>query len=118
MRLNAGRRGGRGATTFLTVAQHGLVGGLKSPFDVTNPADTVILLRYFGARGQVRRAVSVIKKRTGPHEDTIREFMIGGTGLSLGEPLHNFQAVLREAPTFGGEVAPRPGGGTGDDGHS
>ena len=64
----------QGATTFLTVAQHGLVGDMKAPVDVTYLADTVILLRYFEAMGRVRRAVSVIKKRTGDHEDTIREY--------------------------------------------
>ena len=68
----------QGATTFLTVAQHGLVGDMKSPVDVTYLADTVILLRYFEAPGRVRRAISVIKKRTGAHEDTIREYRIDG----------------------------------------
>ncbi len=92
----------QGATTFLTVAQHGLVGDMKSPVDVTYLADTVILLRYFEALGKVRRAVSVIKKRTGKHEDTIREFTIGDTGLTLGEPLSSFQGVLRGVPTFVG----------------
>ena len=67
----------QGATTFLTVAQHGLVGDMKSPVDVTYLADTVILLRYFEALGRVRRAISVVKKRTGAHEDTIREYQIG-----------------------------------------
>ena len=66
----------QGAATFLTVAQHGLVGDMKTPVDVTYLADTVILLRYFEALGRVRRAISVIKKRTGAHEDTIREFRI------------------------------------------
>jgi PAS domain S-box-containing protein len=63
----------QGATTFLTVAQHGLVGEMRSPVDVTYLADSVVLLRYFEAFGRVRRAVSVLKKRTGAHEDTIRE---------------------------------------------
>ena len=66
----------QGASTFLTVAQHGLVGDMKAPVDVTYLADTVILLRYFEALGRVRRAISVIKKRTGAHEDTIREYRI------------------------------------------
>ena len=70
----------QGVTTFLTVAQHGLVGDMKSPVDVTYLADTVILLRYFEALGRVRRAISVVKKRTGAHEDTIREFRIGSRG--------------------------------------
>ena len=58
----------QGASTFLTVAQHGLVGDMKAPVDVTYLADTVILLRFFEARGSVRRAISVVKKRTGRHE--------------------------------------------------
>jgi circadian clock protein KaiC len=91
----------QGAATFLTVAQHGLVGDMKAPVDVTYLADTVILLRYFEAYGRVRRAMSVIKKRTGPHEDTIREFRIGGDGLSVGDPLLDFQGVLRGVPTIG-----------------
>ncbi|GJD54571.1 ATPase domain-containing protein [Methylobacterium dankookense] len=90
----------QGATTFLTVAQHGLVGDMRSPVDVTYLADTVILLRYFEARGQVRRAISAVKKRTGAHEDTIREYRITGTGLRVGEPLRNFQGVLRGVPTL------------------
>ena len=91
----------QGASTFLTVAQHGLVGEMKSPVDVTYLADTVILLRFFEANGSVRRAISVIKKRTGWHEDTIREFTIR-QGLQIGEPLTGFQGVLRGTP----ELAP------------
>jgi len=94
----------QGASTFLTVAQHGLVGDMKSPVDITYLADTVILLRYFEALGRVRRAISVIKKRTGSHESTIREFNIGGNGLTLGEPLVAFQGVLRGVPQFFGSA--------------
>lgn len=90
----------QGATTFLTVAQHGLVGDMQSPVDVTYLADTVILLRYFEALGRVRRAMSVVKKRTGAHEDTIREYVIGGSGVTLGEPLTEFQGVLRGVPVL------------------
>jgi circadian clock protein KaiC len=90
----------QGASTFLTVAQHGLVGDMKSPVDVTYLADTVILLRYFEAMGRVRRAISVIKKRTGAHENTIREYVIDQRGITLGEPLTNFQGVLRGVPTM------------------
>jgi len=95
----------QGATTYLTVAQHGLVGDMRSPVDVTYLADTVILLRYFEARGRVRRAISVVKKRTGPHEDTIREFQIGTDVVRLGEPLVQFQGVLRGVPTLMSEEA-------------
>lgn len=93
----------QGAMTFLTVAQHGLVGDMKSPVDVTYLADTVILLRYFEATGRVRRAISVVKKRTGAHEDTIREFVIGGHGITLGEPLIAFQGILRGVPDLVGD---------------
>jgi circadian clock protein KaiC len=94
----------QGTATFLTVAQHGLVGDMQAPVDITYLADTVILLRYFEAWGQVRRAVSVIKKRSGWHEDTIREFRIGKGGLSLGEPLREFQGILRGVPRHVGNA--------------
>jgi len=93
----------QGATTFLTVAQHGLVGDMRSPVDVTYLADTVVLLRYFEAAGRVRRAISIVKKRTGAHEDTIREFRIDSHGISLGDPLTKFQGVLRGVPSVIGE---------------
>ncbi len=96
----------QGAATFMTVAQHGLVGTMQAPVDVTYLADTVILLRYFEARGRVRRAVSVIKKRTGTHESTIREYRIDHSGLTLGEPLVAFQGVLLGVPTYEGEGGP------------
>jgi circadian clock protein KaiC len=89
----------QGACTFLTVAQHGLIGDtMRSPVDVTYLADTVILLRYFEAAGRLRRAVSVIKKRTGAHEDTIREFHISAGGLHVGAPLGDFHGILRGVP--------------------
>ena len=92
----------RGASTFLTVSQPGLVGEMKAPVEITYLADTVVLLRYFEAMGQVRRAISIIKKRAGGHEATIREFRIGLGGLSLGMPLHEFEGVLRGVPSFVG----------------
>jgi circadian clock protein KaiC len=90
----------QGATTFLTVAQHGLVGDMNTPVDVTYLADTVVLLRYFEMLGRVRRAISIVKKRTSGHEDTIREFRVGNQGITLGDPLVNFQGVLRGVPTI------------------
>lgn len=104
----------QGANTFLTVAQHGLVGDMKSPIDLTYLADTVVLLRYFEAIGQVRRAVSIVKKRTGSHESTIREYEIGKGGLTLGAPLTGFQGVLRGVPTFVGEQNLMLDGGSDD----
>jgi len=92
----------QGATTYLTVAQHGLVGEMRAPVDVTYLADTVLLLRYFEATGEVRRAVSVIKKRSGQHEKSIREYEIGDAGLTVGPPLTEFQGVLRGVPNFVG----------------
>ncbi len=95
-----------GVSTFLTVAQHGLVGEMKSPVDVTYLADAVILLRFFEAEGSVRRALSVIKKRGGWHEDTIREFWIDG-GVRIGEPLSEFHGVLRGTPSLPGDRLPQ-----------
>jgi len=95
-----------GASTFMTVAQHGIVGSMDAPVDVSYLADTVILLRYFEALGEVRRAVSIVKKRAGRHETTIREFKIGPGGIKLGEPLTQFTGVLVGVPTFTGQTLP------------
>jgi len=95
-----------GASTFLTVAQHGLIGDMKTPVDVTYLADSVILLRFFEAGGRVRRAISVIKKRAGPHEDTIREFRISHRGLTLGAALVGFHGILRGVPSYRGGSEP------------
>ena len=102
----------RGAATFLTVAQHGMIGDMRQTIDVTYLADTVILLRFFEALGRVRRAMSVVKKRSGGHEDTIREFRINDWGLTLGEPLEAFQGVLRGVPTYVGPPSPLLGAKT------
>jgi circadian clock protein KaiC len=102
----------QGVSTFLTVAQHGLVGDMKSPVDITYLADTVLLLRYFEATGRVRRAISVIKKRSGSHEDTIREYRITGNGFEIGEPLTGFQGVLRGVPAYSGAAGPLLGNQT------
>lgn len=96
----------QGAATFMTVAQHGLVGDMRSPVDVTYLADTVILLRYFEAAARVRRAISVVKRRSGFHESTIREFSIGSQGLAVGPPLEGFHGILRGVPTYDGGPAP------------
>jgi circadian clock protein KaiC len=94
----------RGAATFLSIAQSGMMGDMRQPVDITYLADTVILMRYFEAFGRVRRAISVVKKRTGAHEDTIRELTITSKGLVLGQPLKEFQGVLRGVPTFVGQA--------------
>jgi circadian clock protein KaiC len=93
--------GQKGVVTFLVVAQHGLLGNaMQSPVDASYLADTVILLRYFETAGRLRRAISVIKKRSSAHEDTLREFRLGARGLWVGEPLENFHGVLTGTPTF------------------
>jgi circadian clock protein KaiC len=98
--------GRRGVSTFLTVAQHGIVGDMRSPFDVTYLSDTVMLLRFFESYGRMLRALSVIKKRTGSHEDTIREFRINERGIQLGAPLTEFQGVMRGIPIYTGTSNP------------
>ncbi len=92
----------RGIVTIVTLAQHGMLGRVDTPVDLTYLADTVILLRYFEESGRVRKAVSVIKKRVGAHEDTIREFQLSSRGLRVGEPLAEFEGVLTGIPTFRG----------------
>ena len=96
----------RGAATFLTIAQHGMMTDMRQPIDITYLSDTVIMLRYFEAFGRVRRAMSVMKKRIGSHEDTIREFTIDAHGLTVGAPLEQFQGVLRGVPTYVGQSQP------------
>lgn len=96
----------QGAATFITLAQHGMVGDMKQTIDVTYLADNVIMLRYFEALGRVRRAISVMKKRTGRHENTIREFCIDQRGITLGPPLEEFQGILRGVPIYVGKEIP------------
>jgi circadian clock protein KaiC len=111
----------RGVSTIVTVTQSGMVGQMHTPVDTTYLADNVIMFRYFEARGRVRRAISVFKKRSGEHEDTIREMRLGPQGLVIGEPLDGFQGVLTGVPTFiGGADEPRAGehaGPSGGDTH-
>ena len=97
----------QGATTFLTVAQHGMMGEMRAPVDVTYLADTVILLRYFEVRGEVRRAVSVVKKRTGPHENTLREFSIDDSGLKIGSTTRPISGHLARRAANPRDLAPR-----------
>lgn len=94
----------KGVLTVLCMAQHGLVGGaVTSPLEISYIADTVLLLRYFEAFGEVRKAISVVKKRIGPHEHKIRELRIGApAGIQLGEELRQFEGVLTGAPVYKG----------------
>jgi circadian clock protein KaiC len=100
----------QGAVTLLTLAQHGVIGDMRTPADLTYLSDSVLLLRYFEASGRVRRAISAIKKRAGPHEDAIREFRWTREGLEVGAPLTGFQGVLRGIPTYVGQSGPLLGG--------
>ncbi len=93
----------KGVVTLLLLANHGLIGQIATPIDVTYLCDAVMLLRFFESGGRIRRAISVVKKRIGPHEDTIREFRIAGSGISVGEPLDQFRGVLSGLPFFEGK---------------
>ncbi len=93
----------QGVLTILIVAQYGLLGHtMQTPIDITYLADTVIVLRYFEAGGEVKQALSVVKKRKGNHERTIREMRFTASGIRIGQPLHQFQGVLTGVPTFTG----------------
>jgi circadian clock protein KaiC len=100
----------QGVVTLLTMGQHGLLGEMRSPADVTYLSDTLVLLRFFEAAGRVRRAISVVKKRMGAHENTIREFQLTQQGLQLGAPLEAFQGVLQGVPSYRGQPGPLLGG--------
>ena len=91
--------GNANVCTVLIGAHQGLIGSqMNAPVDASYLADTVILMRYYELRGEVRQAISVVKKRGGPHERTIRDFTLGVGGLTLGEPLRNFRGVLSGTP--------------------
>jgi circadian clock protein KaiC len=99
--------GQAGVATILIAAHQGLIGShMQAPVDASYLADAVILMRYFEARGEVRQAISVMKKRGGPHERTIREFGFSSDGLHVGEPLREFRGVLTGVPSME-TVAPR-----------
>jgi circadian clock protein KaiC len=93
----------QGVLTILVLAQHGLVGTMQSPVDLTYLSDTVLLLRYFEAAGQLRRAISVLKKRTGGHEPSIREYRIDKKGIRVGGQLSHFSGILTGVPQYSGE---------------
>jgi circadian clock protein KaiC len=94
----------QGVITLLVLAQHGSVAA-ETPVDLSYLSDTVIRLRYFETKGEVKQAIAVVKKRSGHHEKTIREFKLTpGEGINVGQPLKAFQGVLTGAPIFhGGE---------------
>jgi circadian clock protein KaiC len=96
-----------GVTCIMTLVQHGIFGNpVDEAAEVSYLADTVILMRYFEVNGSVRQAISVVKRRSGNHERTIRECKVGRGGLAVGEPLRDFQGVLTGVPTYTGNTAP------------
>lgn len=102
-----GYLGRQGVTTLLVVAQHGLMGSaMQTPVDTSYLADSVVLLRYFEYAGEVRKAVSVVKKRSGSHEGTIRDLYFDGNGIHVGEPLRRFRGILTGTPV---ELEPKSG---------
>jgi circadian clock protein KaiC len=97
----------KGVVTIMVLAQHGLIGQMGTPVDVSYLADSVMLMRFFEARGSINKAVSIIKKRSGAHETTIRKLTMSAKGIVVGEPLVNFEGVMTGVPKFlGGELAP------------
>jgi circadian clock protein KaiC len=97
----------QGVLMLVTLAQSGMTGmTMRSPVDSTYLADTVVLFRFFESFGQIRKAISVVKKRSGAHENTLRELRMSPRGIEIGEPLRDFQGVLTGVPTFLGGGAP------------
>jgi circadian clock protein KaiC len=93
--------GQHGVATILVYAQHGLLGhNMSTTVDISYLADAVILIRYYEAHGEVSKAISVIKKRSGPHETAIRRLRITTEGLKIGKPLREFRGVLSGTPVF------------------
>jgi len=102
----------RQIASVITMAQAGLIGTMRSPVDISYLADTVVLLRYYESAGRVKKAISVLKKRAGAHEDSIRELSFGSDGIRVGPPLHNMYGVLSGVPrplTPPQELADTPG---------
>jgi circadian clock protein KaiC len=97
--------GNLGVATIMVMAQHGLASSMWSPVDVSYLADTVVLLRHFEARGRIRKAISVMKKRSGAHENAIRELTLGRDGVRVGAPLDDFVGVLTGVPRYTGKAS-------------
>ena len=96
----------KGVLTILIMAQHGLMGHMQAPVEVSYLADALLLLRFFEAAGEVRQALSVLKKRTGGHERTIRELRFSSKGIRIGEPLRYFSGVMTGVPKYEGTDSP------------
>jgi circadian clock protein KaiC len=93
----------RGVVTLMVLAQMGMIGAMQTPADVSYLADNIVVLRYFEAQGEVRQAISMIKKRSGAHEHTIRELRLGPDRICVGEPLKDFHGVLSGIPALVGQ---------------
>lgn len=94
----------QGVVTIMIAAQHGLMGpSMTTPVDVSYLADGVMLFRFFESAGEIHRALSMVKKRSGDHEATIRELVFSTAGIAVGEPLYDFHGVLTGVPTFVGK---------------
>jgi circadian clock protein KaiC len=101
--------GQQGVATILVAAQHGMIGSsMNTPIDASYLADAVILMRYFEAGGEVRQAISVVKKRGSRHERSIREFRLEEDGIHVGEPLRDFRGILTGVPVYEGNDQPAP----------
>jgi len=94
----------RGAISIMVLAQHGLVGPMGTPIDISYLSDAVIMQRYFEHAGIVRRALSVVKKRSGRHENTIREYRLSASGIQVGPPLSHFNGILSGTPEYTGDA--------------
>jgi circadian clock protein KaiC len=92
--------GMQGVSTFVILAQQGVMGPMQAAIDVSYLADAIILMRYFEVTGEIRKAISIFKKRSGAHEATIRELQLRPGGIVVGEPLRGFQGVLTGVPHF------------------
>jgi circadian clock protein KaiC len=98
--------GQQGVLTILVLAQHGLVGPMDTPLDMSYLSDAVVMLRYFEHGGRVRRALSVVKKRSGNHEHAIREFQLTSKGIEVGPPLTDFSGIFTGTPVYIGDTKP------------
>ncbi|HSI52513.1 MAG TPA: ATPase domain-containing protein, partial [Ramlibacter sp.] len=94
----------RGVVTILILAQHGVLGDVRSDVDLSYLSDGILLFRFFEARGHLLKAVSVVKSRTSDHELTIREFRLGGKGIQVGEALTDFEGVLTGVASYKGDI--------------
>ena len=90
----------QGVMTIMILAQHGLIGPMGTPIDVSYLADSVVITRFFEAIGTIRKAISIIKKRSGAHEGTVRELSMTAGGVRIGPPLTEFQGVLTGVPSY------------------